>query len=205
MIDPGFEHKTYRFLLKSGKAVLVRRITPDDKKRIQDGFQLFSPRSRYMRFFSHIRKLTQSQLAYLTEIDYENHSAWGAMLEDDHDQGVGIARYVRLQDEQDYAEIAISVIDPYQQQGVGTILLAALFLSAHLRGISQFRSYLLKENSDLIESLRNLGGELDYRQKGVYEINLPLSNLVKPYTQSSTAVYLEERVLEFIRQFQSQK
>lgn len=204
MLPEFFEQKVYRFSLRDGTRILVRRVTPEDKQRIVEGFKDFSPRSRYMRFFSQVKRLTKTQLAYLTEIDYEKHTAWGAVLEGDPDIGLGITRYVRLDDVEDTAEIAISVIDPMQDQGIGTILLAAISFSARQRGITCFRSYMLKENSSLLNSLRKLYGDLNYKDRGVFEIDTPVFTLGDDFPDNNTGKHLKQRMEEFAAQATSQ-
>ena len=98
--------------LRDGSEVAVRPIEPGDKQRILDAFERLSDESRYRRFFSPITRLTDGQLAYLTEIDHESHEALVALDENDH--LVGVARYVRVDEPENAAEVAVTVVDDWQ-------------------------------------------------------------------------------------------
>ena len=51
-----------------------------------------------------------------------DHEALGARAADTGD-GVGVARYVRLESQPDVAEAAVAVLDEWQHRGVGSALL----------------------------------------------------------------------------------
>ncbi|OGI46597.1 MAG: hypothetical protein A2151_07015 [Candidatus Muproteobacteria bacterium RBG_16_65_34] len=54
--------------LKDGSTVLLRFVNPCDKTCIARGFDQLSARSRHLRFFSPINKLSPAQRTYLTKI-----------------------------------------------------------------------------------------------------------------------------------------
>lgn len=122
--------------LADGRRVLFRPIEPTDKELLADGFHRLSPESRYRRFFRSIDHLSDAQLRYLTEVDQKDHVAWVAVLPDEaKDRGAGVARWVRLADEPDAAEGAITVVDSLQGLGIGKTLLHLLAHVAIERGI----------------------------------------------------------------------
>jgi len=55
------------------------------------------------------------------------------------------------------AEKAFVVIDAYQHRGLGTILLAVLYLMAEVRGVQVLRSIVRGENTKVSKWLRSLG------------------------------------------------
>ena len=71
-----------------------------------------------------IAELSESQLRYLTEVDHDDHEALIAFDAATGD-GVGVARFVRLEDDPTSAEAAITVIDEWQGRGLGTALCPA--------------------------------------------------------------------------------
>lgn len=104
--------------------MLIRTVDPCDKQCIADEFARLSPRSRHMRFFSPINKLSEVQLTYLIDVDNVNHvviAAAETAVEDP--AGIRLARYIRLKQEPDIAEFAITVNEGYRGGGVGLILL----------------------------------------------------------------------------------
>ena len=99
---------------------VIRPIEPGDKERLVNGLRQLSEESIRKRFLAAKPRFTQGELRYLTEVDGVNHIALVAVLEDDPDQLVAVARCVRLPDRPGTAEMAIVVGDPWQGQGLGT-------------------------------------------------------------------------------------
>lgn len=86
-----------------------------------------------------------------------------------------MARYVRLPDEPEVAEAAVTVIDESQRRGLGTLLLEALGAVALENGIVRFLGYVLTENRALRELVRKEGVPLGYDSPGLLraEVDLP--------------------------------
>lgn len=161
--------------LEDGTRILFRPITPEDKRRLQVGMAQLSPESRYRRFFRHIDHLSDQQLAYLTEVDFVDHVAWLALLPDlPGVPGVGVARWIRLADEPDVAEAAVTVIDSYHHRGIGTTLLWVIARSAIECGIKSFRAWTLGDNKPMIDLLESLGATPGKWDGGVLEMRVPL-------------------------------
>lgn len=162
-------------VLRDGTRAAIRPIHPDDKERLQQGLGQLSPRSRFLRFHAPVDRFTQPQLRYLTEIDYHDHMAWVAMNPERPDEpGMGVARYVRLDDDPTVAEAAVTVLDHYQGRGLGTALLERLAESARRNGIRTLRNYVLAENKPMLELFATLGAERTHEGQGVYRIDVPL-------------------------------
>lgn len=58
----------------------MRPIRPDDKSALSRAFEHLSEESRYRRFLAPIKRLTGSDLAYLTELDHHGHGIGTQML-----------------------------------------------------------------------------------------------------------------------------
>ncbi|HEY3140847.1 MAG TPA: GNAT family N-acetyltransferase [Acidimicrobiales bacterium] len=146
------------FVLRDGTRILVRPILAADKDRLREGLGRLSDESRYRRFLTSLEHLSDEQVRCLTEIDYVNHMAWGALdLARPTHPGIGVARYVRLAEDPTIAEPAVTVLDEYQGRGIGTILLVALARSARAHGIESFRAHVLADNTPMVHLLRGLG------------------------------------------------
>ena len=144
--------------LRDGTPVLVRAVGSEDKIRLQDGLSRMSSWSIYRRFARTVSRLTAEELRYLTEVDQQNHIAWGAVdPSDPHETGLGISRLIRDPYCPTRAEVAIAVVDEYQQLGLGTILLAALYAQARARGIETIRAVVLPDNYVVLAWLSRLG------------------------------------------------
>lgn len=144
--------------LRDGTPVLVRAVEPEDKIRLQDGLSRMSTCSIYRRFARTVSRLTADELRYLTEVDQQNHIAWGAVdPSDPHESGLGISRLIRDPHCPTRAEVAIAVVDEYQQLGLGTILLAAMVAQAQTRSIATLRAIVLPDNHVVLAWLSRLG------------------------------------------------
>jgi GNAT superfamily N-acetyltransferase len=155
--------------------VCIRPITPADREKIRKGLQSISPQTTYRRFFVSAFSPSDRELRYLTEVDGHNHVALGAEdCSQDPPRGTGVARYVRLPEEPTVAEAAVVVIDNYQGQGIGSLLMAALSMRAADCGLEAFRSYVLLENSGVVELLRALGASESPVEEGVLQMDVPV-------------------------------
>jgi GNAT superfamily N-acetyltransferase len=162
--------------LRDGELVDFRPVKQNDKETIQKGMLALSSRSRYFRFFSPILKLSDTQLYNFTEIDQQNHVAWIALAHNEPEQrALGIARFIRRQDQPEIAEFGVVVIDSYQQRGLGTILLAVLYRMASIKGIEMLRGFVLPDNRVMSDWLGRLGAVGMY-ENGVYRMDLTIND-----------------------------
>lgn len=160
--------------LRDGTPVLVRPIEREDRDRLAAGFRRLSAESRYRRFMAPIAELSDEQLRYLTEVDHVDHFAWVAVRADDPEDGMGVARYVRLDAEPHVAEAAVTVVDEHQGTGLGTLMLALLAVAARAAGIDTFRAYVLEENRPMRELLESLGARAEHDSPGALRLDVPL-------------------------------
>lgn len=170
----------YTAVLDSGVRVLFRLIRPDDKEMLLEGFKRLSNHSRYERFFTHIETLSEGQLRYLTEVDHENHSAWLAIAVDgERHRGVGVGRWIRLVNEPEVAEVAVTVIDEFHRQGIGRTLLYLCAKSALSKGVHAFRAWVLHDNKATLHMLERAGAARGRWESGVFKVTIPLEEAVQ--------------------------
>lgn len=145
--------------LVDGSTLHLRPIRPTDGPLLVEGFSRLSPESRFLRFFSPVDHLSESQLRYFTEIDYVDHFAWVAGVDqaDGTTLGVGVARYIRTHDDPTAAEAAVAVTDDHHRLGIGSILLEALATVALSRGIVAFHLLVRGDNLPMIAAMAELG------------------------------------------------
>ena len=161
--------------LRDGTPIRIRGVRPEDRALIQDGLKRFSRTSTYHRFFTPVVRFSDEHLQYLTEVDGTNHCALGALDQSgETPTGVGIARYIRLDDEPTVAEAAVSVLDAYQGNGAGSLLLAALSQCAAENGVEVFRGYLLNANRRFIRHLLQLGASRQESHSGIVQMDFPV-------------------------------
>jgi GNAT superfamily N-acetyltransferase len=152
----------------------IRPIRPGDKEPLNRGFEQLSERSRYRRFLAPHGRLSSAELRYLTEVDHHDHEALVA-VEPGTGRGVGVARYIRSTEDPTAAELAVAVIDDWQEQGVGTRLTAALADRARHEGIKRFTALVLAENELMLNLLDDLGRvRVVHTEKGTVELTIDL-------------------------------
>ncbi len=150
--------QTEEVTLSDGTRVLLRAIRPDDKPLLQRGMARLSPQSRYRRFMYSRGELSDAELAYLTEVDGIDHFAFGALL---GDEGVAVARFIRVAPGSDTAEAAIAVVDEQQGKGLGRMLLERLVAAARERGVTRFRGEVLADNAPMMSLLREASSSVN--------------------------------------------
>jgi RimJ/RimL family protein N-acetyltransferase len=153
-----------------------RPIRPDDKPGLARGLDCLSDKSVYMRFLGPKPSFTASELRYLTEVDGQDHVA--LVIDDPDDPGglMAVGRWVRLAEDPETAEIAITVGDRWQRRGIGTVLAEALAGEAARRGIRHFTASIAATNLAALRLLEKASGELELRHGGVLEeavVHLP--------------------------------
>ncbi len=137
--------------LRDGGEVELRLVQREDRELLERGFEKLSDRSRYLRFFTAKPHLTAAEVSYLTDVDGETHFAIGASRRGASgvEEGVAVARFIRLPVEPEVAEAAVTVLDEMQGKGLGSVLLLRLIAAARERGVRAFRCWLLAENRDM--------------------------------------------------------
>lgn len=172
--NSGREH------LRDGTPITLMRLTqltePGDKPwlkaRISEGYDQLSPRSRRQRFISPPPRLSDSQLDYLSELDPARCAVWVAR--DDslpEPAGIGLARYMRIPDTPENAEIALTVIDRYQNRGMGRIFLRCLADYARNQGTACLIGYVLPENKPMLHLFRSLGARAPLDEGGLLRVD----------------------------------
>ncbi|MEA2645725.1 MAG: hypothetical protein QOE92_808 [Chloroflexota bacterium] len=172
-------------ILRDGTRVRFRPIRPADKALLQRGMRRLSSESRYKRFFAAIDELSPEQLRYFTEIDYHDHFAWiGVIPGRRPSMAVAVGRWVRLADDAEAAEAAITVLDEYHRQGVGSAILLLLARSAIERGVKRFVMSVLGENEAMMRLLTERGAVLDGYEDGVAQLHVPLPASIEELDRS---------------------
>ena len=123
--------------LRSGDIVRIRQIQPDDAPALVRAYANLGEQSRYRRFFTIMPALPESILKAAVEVDHCDHEALVAvpLLSAEI---VGECRFIRLPDQPDTAEVAVTVVDAWQGRGLGSALLALLSERALAAGIEYF-------------------------------------------------------------------
>ena len=161
--------------LADGTRIRVRPLLYADRYELAEGYQHLSGESRRLRFFSPPRALSDGDVEYLTNIDYIDHFAWAAFAIDaPGSPGVGVARYIRDRAQATHAECAVTVLDTYQNRGLGTLLLLLLADQAQRNGITTFVSYVLWDNQQVLDGLTAAGARIGPEEPGVARVEMDI-------------------------------
>jgi RimJ/RimL family protein N-acetyltransferase len=162
--------------LKDGTKLVFRLLRPEDEGDIKAGFEKLSPQSRYYRFLAPVSKLPNSHMKFISQIDNVNRVGWCAIdRADGHEIGIGLARYERLVNEPNKAEFAITIVDAYQNRGIGSILLKLLIQTALKNGITTFVGFVLEENRVMLHILKRYHGKLETESGTLLRVEMDLT------------------------------
>ena len=168
-------------LLADGRHVGVRPIRPEDGQALRGAFARLSPQSRYSRFLHHRVALSDDTLRYLTDVDGHDHFALVATSESldlKEETGVAVARFVRLEREPRVAEVAVTVLDAWQDCGLGARMLRMLAEAARARGIDVFRAEILTGHRAIPGLIERAHARVVARDRSVTALELDLAALV---------------------------
>lgn len=171
------------FELRDGRLATMRLMRPDDKQRLIDAFARLDRQSIYTRFFSHRRELPQGPLNKIDRIDLVRLAALVVTIGQDHDETViGSATYVAetAADGQREAEVAFTIEEDFQGQGLASRLFQALAGIAHRHGIARMRAEVLGSNAPMLRVFERSGLPTKMRRQGeVVELVLDLPGAAK--------------------------
>ena len=160
--------------LRDSSHVRIRQLRDSDRRVLLRGFRRLSPESRYRRFLAPTPTRPEGTVRYLVEIDHRNHEALIA-LDEQRNEGVGVARYMRDPARPDAAEVAVTVVDDWQGRGLGTLLLEGITMRAREEGVDTFTALMLVENGQMMDLLQRLGAvRVVDRASGAVEVEVHL-------------------------------
>ncbi|KJK16849.1 GNAT family N-acetyltransferase [Pseudomonas sp. 2(2015)] len=126
--------------LDNGTHVLIRPLQPEDRQREKTFIERLSPQSRHFRFLCQLKEPGEAMLDQLMVVDHDQHMAYVALAHVDGElQEVGISRYATQSDSEE-CECAVTVLDSWQRQGLGTLLLQHLIDHARAQGLRHMYS-----------------------------------------------------------------
>jgi RimJ/RimL family protein N-acetyltransferase len=142
--------------LQTGKPIEIRALRPEDRDDFIAAVGRASSQSLYRRFFAVRRHFTEDETSFYLNVDFQNHVALVAIAEENgHSTIVAGGRYIIVQPQR--AELAFTVLDEYQGQGIGGALLRHLIAIARQAGLKQLVAQVLPENSAMLKVFRRSG------------------------------------------------
>jgi RimJ/RimL family protein N-acetyltransferase len=157
---------------REGTVLHLRPIRPNDAPRLVEFHENLSVQSVYRRFLFTHPKLPPAEVERFTCVDYINRLA---IVAEDHDRLVAVARYDRIGDTSE-AEVAFVVADQYQHHGIATMLLEELADAAWRNGISSFTALTLAENREMIGVFMNSGYQVSkHFEDGTFGVHFSIT------------------------------
>lgn len=181
MTDPAIDDRQFSqaATLRDGTPVTIRAIRADDRGRIVDAFQKLERESVYTRFFSHRREIPPDMLDRVAEIDFDHVGGLVVTLgEGPAETVIGGASYFAgtTPEGTRAAEVAFTVEEDYQGQGLASKLMTLLTIIARRHGIRRFDADVLAGNAPMLSVFQRSGLPMRKRSEGgVIHLTLDLT------------------------------
>jgi len=160
--------------LRDGRRVEIRALRPEDRDELVAAVRRVSAQSLYRRFFSPKKNFTDKEIAFFVNIDFVDHVALVAVVEDGGQPTiVGGARYIMQQPGK--AEVAFAVLDRYQGLGIGAALMRHLAAIARGAGLRELVAEVLSDNAPMLKVFEKGGFPLTKKREAhVVHVTLQL-------------------------------
>ena len=156
--------------LRNGRRVEIRAQRVSDRALLREALIHMSEEARYRRFFAPKRSFTQKEVDFYLNIDFVSHVALVVVLDG---AIVGGARYIVS--EPGRAEVAFSVDDAHQGQGIASALMRHLATIARAADLTELFAEVLPENAPMLKVFARCGLPMrQARDGGVVHVTLAL-------------------------------
>ena len=156
-------------VLRNGTPVQIRLALPEDRDKIVAAFHKLESDSVYTRFFSARKELTAAELDRLSATDFVNFVGLLAVVGSGTAETViGGATYVALPspDETRAAEVAFTIEEDYQGQGLASQLMTILADTARQHGFHRLEAEVLSGNAPMLKVFERSGLPLTKTRDG---------------------------------------
>ena len=152
-------------VLRNGRRVEIRALRPDDRSGFAEAAGRSSAESLRRRFFTAKRTFTEQEVSFFVDVDFVNHVALVAVAEEGgRPTIIGGARYFVVRPGQ--AEVAFTVPDHCQGQGVGAALMRHVTEIAREAGIKELIADVLRENTPMLRVFEKSGLSMSTKPEG---------------------------------------
>lgn len=147
------------FQLPSGVNVTIRPIRPEDEPAHHEFIAKCNPDDLRLRFFHLVRRLPHSEMARLTQIDYDREMAFIATAPKPDGSGpetLGVVRTI-TDLHNDKTEYAILIRSDQKGQKLGLKLMEKIIRYSQSRGTSRIVGLVLADNRKMLTMIKRLG------------------------------------------------
>lgn len=161
VISPYPKEYVQEFQMKDGRTAILRPIKPEDEPMEAEMFTKFSEQTQRFRFFELVNEVNHEMLVRYTQNDYDREIAIIAEVDENWKKNMaGVVRLIADPDNET-AEFAIVVADPYQHMGLGTRMTDYILEIAKERQISKIYAEVLIDNKIMLHMLEKRGFKLE--------------------------------------------
>ncbi len=141
-----------------GRALLIRPIRPEDEPEHYSFLSQLTPEDIRFRFFGQVGVLPHTQMARLTQIDFDREMAFiaSAQNSDGTRETLGVVRTV-TDPNNERCEFAIVVRSDLKGQGLGRMLLEKMISYCRARGTKTMIGEVLRDNRPMLGLAERLG------------------------------------------------
>jgi acetyltransferase len=162
-----------------GRRVLIRPLRPEDAPQHREFIAHISEEDMQARFFRALKELPPTELAYLTQLDYERAMAFIAETsnEDGAKVTLGVVR-VQADPDNESAEFAVLIRSDVKGHGLGSLLLEKMIRYCRGRCIRRIVGDVLATNERMLQLARAHGFHAEHAREGVVTVTLELNRAV---------------------------
>jgi len=175
-IRPYPKHLEESFVLADGRELMLRPIRPEDEPNHYRLLEKASEEDLRYRFFGELQKLRHSQMARLTQIDYDREMAFVAVAEKDGEsETLGVVRTV-TDPNNESAEFAILLGTGLKGTGLSVKLMSKMIDYCRSRGTAVMQGQILADNHRMLGLAKKMGFTLTLVPgEGIMDVRLPLN------------------------------
>jgi acyl-CoA hydrolase/RimJ/RimL family protein N-acetyltransferase len=146
--------------------IFFRPIRPSDERLFQEYLYKLSERSIYLRFFQVRRDFPHELAQEMVAVNYQQNMGIVGTLGNSDTAPIVAAGHWMMDYNENMAEVAFSVADEHQRQGIGTHLLHFLMRVARERGLHGFRANVIAGNMAMTRVFQKSGCVLHQEYEG---------------------------------------
>lgn len=160
-----------------GRRLTIRPIRPEDEPAHSDFIAGMTPNDLRMRFFGAVSGFDHSQLARMTQIDYDREMALIATTQESgHARTLGVVRTITDPDNEN-AEFAVAVRSDLKGMGLGRMLMERMVAYVRGRGTRWIVGEVLRENAPMLGLVKACGFTMSpTADPAVVEVKMPLQS-----------------------------
>ena len=160
--------------LRDGRQIEIRALRPGDRNALLAAAGRTSDESLYRRFFGVRRDFSDAEVESFVKVDFIDQVALVAVeREGEREIILAGARYIVVR--RGAAELAFTVVDEFQGQGVASAMLRHLTSLARAAGLREFLADVLPDNTAMLRVLEHSGLRLQSKhESGVIHLTLRL-------------------------------